>query len=51
MVETEHHQRVGIGEDPLVDRQPVAGLVDALEDGDRVTRRFAGKFLEMSVER
>ena len=36
MVETEHHQRVGVGQDSFVDRELVAGLVDALEDGDGV---------------
>ena len=41
VVEPEHHQGVGVGEDPLVDRQLVARLVDALEDRDRVARRFA----------
>ena len=46
MVETEHHQRVGVGQDSLVDRQLVAGLVDALEDGDRVPGGFSGELLE-----
>ena len=35
MVEPEHHQRVGVGENAFVDRQLVAGLVDALENGDQ----------------
>ena len=52
VVEAEDHQRVRVGEDPLVDRQPVAGLIDALEDGDRESRsprrRSAGS---RSVER
>ena len=38
MVEPEHQQGVGVGQDPLVDRQPEAGLVDALEHGDRDAR-------------
>ena len=46
VVQPEHHQGVGVGEDPLVDREPVAGLVDALEDGDRVAGGFAGQVLE-----
>ena len=46
VVQPEDHQGVGVGEDPLVDRQLVAGLVDALEDGDRVAGGFAGQFLE-----
>ena len=37
---------VGVSENALVDRQLVAGLVDALEDGDRVARCFAGDLLE-----
>ena len=46
VVEPEHHQGVGVGQDPFVDRKLVAGLVDALEDGDRVAGGFAGQFLE-----
>jgi hypothetical protein len=46
MVEPEHHQRVGVGENAFVDRQLVAGLVNALENGDRMTRRFTGDLLE-----
>ena len=46
VVEPEHHQGVGVGEDPLVDRKLVAGLVDALEHRDRMAGGFAGDFLE-----
>ena len=46
MVEAEHHERVGVGQDPFVDRQLVAGLVDALEDRDRVPGGFFGELLE-----
>jgi hypothetical protein len=46
MIETEHHQRVGIGENAFVDRQLVTGLVNALEDCDRMARGFTGDFLE-----
>src|SRR5579871_118762 len=46
MIEAEHHQRVGIGENALVDRKLVAGLIDALKDRDRMARRFAGNLLE-----
>ncbi len=46
MVEPEHHQRVGVGQDPLVDREFVAGLVDALEDGDRVPGGLLRDLLE-----
>ena len=46
MVEPEHHQGVGVSENAFVDRQLVAGLVDPLEDGDRMVRCFAGDLLE-----
>ena len=46
MVEPEHHQRVGVGQDPFVDRQLVAGLVDALVDRDRVPGGLPGELLE-----
>src|ERR1700739_2747063 len=46
MVESKHHQRVGVGKNAFIDRQFVSGLVDALEDADRMARRFAGDFLE-----
>ena len=46
MVEPEHHQRVGVGQDSLVDRKFVAGLVDALEDGDRVPGGLSRQLLE-----
>ena len=46
MVEPEHHERVGVGENAFIDRQLVAGLVDALEDGDRMASSFAGDLLE-----
>ena len=46
VVEPEHHQGVGVGQDPFVDRELVAGLVDALEDRDRVAGGLAGQFLE-----
>ena len=46
MVETEHHQRVGVGQHAFVDRKFVAGLVDALEDRDRVSGGLLGQLLE-----
>jgi hypothetical protein len=46
MIESEHHQGVSVGENALIDRQSVSGLVDALEDGDRMARCFAGDLLE-----
>ena len=46
MIESEHHQGVGVGENAFIDRQLVAGLVDALEDRDRMAGRFAGDLLE-----
>ena len=38
VVQTEHQQRVRVGEHPLVERQLVARLVDALEHRDRHAR-------------
>ncbi len=46
MVESEHHQRVGVGQNTFIDRQLESGLVDALEDGDRMASRFASDLLE-----
>ena len=51
MVEAEHHQRVGVGQNPFVDGQLVSRLVDALEHGDRVAGGFAGNCWKLSVER
>ena len=41
VVEPEDHQRIGIGENPFVDRQFLPGLIDALVDGDGPVRYFA----------
>ena len=46
MIESEHHQGVGVGENAFIDRQFVAGLVDALEDRNRMAGRFTGDLLE-----
>ena len=46
MVETEHHERVGVGQDAFVDRELVAGLVDALEHRHRVPGGLSGEVLE-----
>ena len=46
VVESEHHERVGICQDPFVNRQLVARLVNALENGDRMAGGFAGNLLE-----
>jgi hypothetical protein len=46
VVQPEHHERVGVGEDPLVDGKPETCLVDALEDGDRMAGRFPRDSLE-----
>ena len=51
MVETEHHQRVGVGQDAFVDRELVAGLVDALEDRDRVPGGLPASSWNARVER
>src|SRR3954471_16815409 len=47
MVQAEDQQGVGVRQDPLVDRQPIPGLVDALEYGDRMTGRLGGRLLEV----
>ena len=46
VVQAEHHQRVRVGQHPFVNRQPVTGLVDALEHGDGVPGRLADDLLE-----
>ena len=46
MVETEHHQRVGVREDALVDRLLEPGLVDALKHGHRMPGHLADGLLE-----
>ena len=46
MVEPEDHQRVGVGEDPLVDRQFLSGLIDALVDGHGLARYLADDALK-----
>ena len=46
VIEPEHHQRVGVGQDPLIDWQLVAGLVDALEHRDGMTGHLTGKLLK-----
>ena len=46
MVESEHHERVGIGQNAFVDRKLVSSLVNALEHSDRVAGGFAGNLLE-----
>src|SRR5271166_2064313 len=46
VVESKHHQSVSVGQYPLVDRQPVARLIDALEHGDRMAGDVFGNLLE-----
>src|SRR6188474_641573 len=46
MIEPEHHQRVRVGENPLVDRRRIAGLIDALKHRDGLTGRLPGDLLE-----
>ena len=41
MIQSKHHQGVGVGQDSLVDREPVSGLVDALIHSDRMAGRFS----------
>src|SRR5262249_21839875 len=46
MVETKHHQRIRVGQNPFVYRQLVSGLVDALEYSNRMTGGLACQLLE-----
>ena len=51
VVQAEHHDRIGIRQDPFVDRQLVAYLIDALEHRDRMAGDFASDLLEAERER
>ena len=46
MVQAEHHQRVRVGQHPFINRQLIAGLIDALKNGDRMPRRLPDDLLE-----
>ena len=46
VVQAEHHQRVRVGQHPFVNRQLVAGLVDALKHGDGMPGRLTDDLLE-----
>src|SRR5438067_10087815 len=46
VVETKHHQRVGVGEHPFVERQSLARLVDSLVNSDGLPRSLADERLE-----
>ena len=46
VVESEHHQGVGVSQDPFVNRKLVARLVDALKHGDAVARRLTRQLLK-----
>src|ERR1700746_2275160 len=46
VVESEHHESIGVREYALIDRQLESGLVDTLEHGDRMAGRLAGNSLE-----
>ena len=46
VVESEHQERVGVSQNPFVNRQFVTRLVDALEHGNRVASCFTGNLLE-----
>ena len=46
VIEAEDEQRVGVVEDALVERQPVARLIDPLEHRDDVVGDFAHELLE-----
>ena len=46
VVQPEHQQRIGVSQNPLVNGQLVARLIDALEYRDRMAGGFAGNLLE-----
>ena len=46
VVQAEHHQRVRVGQHPFVNRQLVAGLIDALKHGDGMPGRLTDDLLE-----
>jgi hypothetical protein len=46
MVQAKHEQRVAVVENALIDRLFVSGLIDALEDRDRMSGRFARDLLK-----
>src|SRR3984957_64202 len=46
MIEPEHHEGVGVGENAFIDWLLVTGLIDALENSDWMARRLAGDLLE-----
>ena len=46
VVQAEHHQRVRVCKNSLIDREFVPCLVDALVDGHRMTGRLAHDLLE-----
>ena len=46
VVQPEHHEGVGVGQDLFVDRPPIAGLVDPLEHRHGVAGQLAGQPLE-----
>src|SRR5215211_9350656 len=46
VIEPEHHQRVGIGQHPLIDRKPLSSLIDPLVDDDRLPSHLADNILE-----
>ena len=51
MIKAEDHQRVGIGEHALVERQSLPGLIDALEDVYRLARGLADDILKADDRR
>ena len=46
VVQPEHHERVGVGQNAFVNRQFESCLVDALKDGDGVAGHLSGELLE-----
>ena len=46
MVESKHHERIGICENPFVNRELESRLINALKNGHRMARGLARNLLE-----
>ena len=51
MVQPQDEQRIAVIEDAFIDRLLVSGLVDALKNGDRMSRAFTSDLLKAQYER
>ena len=51
VVEAEDHQRVRVGEHAFVDRQSLAGLIDPLEDSNRLPVASPTTFWKLTIDK